>query len=54
MRTQMRKCEKCGSYTMKDTCQCGGVTVIPQPPRYSPQDRYGKYRRQLKKMDQEK
>ena len=51
MRTQMRKCEKCGTYTMKDTCKCGEEAVIPQPPRYSPQDRYGKYRRQLKKID---
>ncbi len=46
----MRKCPACGRYTLKDTCpDCGERTVSPLPPRFSPEDRYGKYRRQLKK-----
>ncbi|MGI6472099.1 MAG: H/ACA ribonucleoprotein complex subunit NOP10 [Candidatus Methanomethylophilaceae archaeon] len=36
----------CGRYTFKETCPvCGGVTSSPAPPRYSPEDRYGAYRR---------
>ena len=36
-------------YTLKSSCpQCGQPTVSPQPPRYSPDDPYGQYRRQAK------
>jgi H/ACA ribonucleoprotein complex subunit 3 len=28
---------------------CGRPTVNPEPPRFSPQDKYGRYRRMLKK-----
>lgn len=48
MRYLMRKCQGCGTYTLNQTCKCGGETMVPQPPRYSPQDRYGTYRRKLK------
>ncbi|NVM28424.1 MAG: RNA-protein complex protein Nop10 [Candidatus Helarchaeota archaeon] len=47
----LRKCVECGRYTMiESTCpQCGGKTVNPQPPKFSITDKYGKYRRELKK-----
>lgn len=48
---RMKKCKSCGVYTLKDRCpSCGGQTVSPHPPRFSPQDPYGKYRRMLKKQ----
>lgn len=35
---------------MEEECpKCGGGTVKPYPPRFSPDDRYGRYRRMLKK-----
>lgn len=50
MRTLLRKCPTCRSYTMKETCpKCGGVTFMAMPAKYSPDDRYGEYRRRLKK-----
>ncbi len=47
----MRKCVKCGRYTLrKDMCPyCGGELVVPHPPRYSPQDKYVEYRYKLKR-----
>lgn len=48
---RMKKCKSCGVYTLKDQCpSCSGQTVSPHPPRFSPQDPYGKYRRMLKKQ----
>jgi len=44
------KCNGCGRYTMKALCaSCGGKAVSPGPAKYSPEDHYGKYRRQLKR-----
>lgn len=43
------KCEKCGSYTMKEQCGCGEKAVSPKPAKYSPEDKYASYRRQAKK-----
>jgi H/ACA ribonucleoprotein complex subunit 3 len=46
----MFKCPDCGGYTFGKTCkECDVSTINPLPARYSPQDRYGKYRRALKK-----
>ncbi|MCD6223059.1 MAG: RNA-protein complex protein Nop10 [Thermoplasmata archaeon] len=46
----MKYCYKCKRYTLKDVCPvCGEKTIKKEPPRFSPQDRYGKYRRMLKK-----
>ena len=43
------KCSKCNRYTLQETCPiCDERTMTPIPPRYSPQDKYGKYRRKLK------
>ncbi len=50
MRTVLRKCKICDKYTLKEVCSCGNETNVPIPPRFSPQDRYGEYRRKLKKI----
>jgi len=50
MKVRMRKCPKCGTYTLKDICpKCGNKTYMPIPPKFSPEDPYGKYRRMLRK-----
>ena len=49
----LRKCKVCGRYTInKETCPvsgCGGETIPVGPPKFSLEDRYGKYRRAFKK-----
>ncbi|MHA1650923.1 MAG: RNA-protein complex protein Nop10 [Candidatus Helarchaeota archaeon] len=49
----LRKCVACGRYTMihLECPECGGKTVNPHPAKFSLTDKYGKYRRQLKKME---
>ena len=46
----LRKCVKCGRYTLKkDKCPyCGGNVKIPHPAKFSPDDKYAKYKRMLK------
>lgn len=38
------KCQKCGEYTIKETCKCGEKTTLIKPPKYSPTDKYAEYR----------
>lgn len=46
------KCVKCGQYTMEEKCpKCGGEATNPKPAKYSPEDSYGKYRREAKKEE---
>ncbi len=33
---------------MKEACTCGGKAVNPKPPKYSPEDKFGSYRRKAK------
>ncbi|MDI9609700.1 MAG: RNA-protein complex protein Nop10 [Archaeoglobaceae archaeon] len=50
MRSLIKKCSNCGNYTLREKCpNCGGSTRMPIPPRFSPEDPYGKYRRMLRK-----
>jgi len=46
----LRKCEQCGGYTLKkSSCPyCGGELKVPHPPKFSPDDKYFKYRMALK------
>jgi len=48
----MRKCVNCGRYTLRqDKCPvCGSEVRIPHPPRFSPEDRYVRYRLAMKKL----
>lgn len=44
-------CKNCKVYTLDNTCsKCKEKTASKNPPRFSPQDHYGKYRRKLKKL----
>ncbi|TFG13486.1 RNA-protein complex protein Nop10 [Candidatus Thorarchaeota archaeon] len=45
------KCTECNKYTLeqKGCPYCGGQVTGPAPPRFSPQDKYGKYRREAKR-----
>jgi H/ACA ribonucleoprotein complex subunit 3 len=44
----MFKCTQCGKYTLSEGCpSCGGRTVTVHPARYSPDDRYARYRSPL-------
>jgi len=46
---RLRKCRGCGVYTLREECpNCGKKTSSPHPPRFSPEDRYGKYRRLMR------
>ena len=50
MKTSLRRCPVCQEYMLDPVCKrCGAQTSVPVPPRYSPEDRYGEYRRRLKK-----
>jgi len=44
------RCPVCGIYTMKEACACGSTTVQVRPPKYSPEDKYGRYRRMAKEQ----
>ncbi len=51
MKMKMKKCRSCGEYTIQLTCPyCESKVGEIYPPKYSPEDKYGKYRRLLKKQ----
>ena len=44
---RIRKCDNCKTYTIQKECpSCKGVAQVAKPPKYSPEDKYGSYRRQ--------
>jgi len=47
------KCQQCGRYTIKATCNCGGEAITTKPPRYSP-GKFAKYRKEAKREPLEK
>lgn len=47
----MRYCKLCQEYTLEEQClKCNGQTINPNPARFSPDDKYGEYRRKLKNI----
>ncbi len=45
MRFQLRVCLECNAYTLKEKCRlCGGDTKSAHPAKFSPDDRYMRYR----------
>lgn len=51
MTTKILKCKACGSYGLDNDCPCGGKRVFSHPPKYSPEDKYAKYRRLAKEQE---
>jgi len=48
----IRQCPVDKTYTLFETCpKCGHATVSSHPAKYSPQDKYGKYRRLVKSVE---
>ncbi|MHB8351842.1 MAG: nucleolar RNA-binding Nop10p family protein [Thermoplasmata archaeon] len=44
----LHRCTSCHRYTLTESCPAGhGPAGTPHPARYSPQDRYARYRRAL-------
>ncbi|HLD43710.1 MAG TPA: nucleolar RNA-binding Nop10p family protein [Candidatus Nanoarchaeia archaeon] len=41
-------CSNCQKYTMKEVCSCGQKALSKVPPKWSPEDKYAKYRRIVK------
>jgi len=53
MKMKIKRCRSCGEYTLKERCpNCGGEVGVIYPPKYSIEDKYGKYRRMLKKQQE--
>ncbi len=50
----MRKCGECGKYTLKrDKCPyCRGMVSIPHPAKFSPDDRYAKYKGMMRSLQE--
>jgi H/ACA ribonucleoprotein complex subunit 3 len=45
MKFQLRMCKKCKKYTLKLNCKyCNNETVLVHPAKFSPDDKYIKYR----------
>ncbi|TLX92837.1 MAG: RNA-protein complex protein Nop10 [Thaumarchaeota archaeon] len=45
MKFQLRRCSTCKRYTLKEECsRCGNKTVSVHPGKYSPDDKYARYR----------
>jgi H/ACA ribonucleoprotein complex subunit 3 len=45
MKHLIRKCSACHTYTLKHECpKCNALTVDPHPAKYSPDDKYVRYR----------
>jgi len=46
MTGRIRRCRNDRTYTLSATCPvCGDTTITAHPARFSPEDRYGRYRR---------
>ncbi|MCX6693817.1 MAG: RNA-protein complex protein Nop10 [Methanomicrobiales archaeon] len=49
MNGRIRRCPVDQTYSLQERCPgCGSVTMTAHPARYSPQDRYGEYRRVMR------
>ena len=50
MSKEILYCQNCKSYTLSEMCKiCSNKTESPKPAKFSPLDKYGKYRRLYKK-----
>jgi H/ACA ribonucleoprotein complex subunit 3 len=53
MSSSILRCTTCQSYGLSESCSCGGKRMMCRPPKYSPEDKYAKYRRLAKEQLQE-
>ncbi|HYX56280.1 MAG TPA: RNA-protein complex protein Nop10 [Nitrososphaeraceae archaeon] len=45
MKHLIRKCSACNTYTLRQICpKCDAPTIDPHPAKYSPDDKYVRYR----------
>ena len=45
MKFQIRKCQRCQKYTLLENCKkCSEKTNIVHPAKFSPDDKYSRYR----------
>jgi len=50
MKVEILLCNSCHQYTLEKKCaKCDSPAVTPKPAKYSPEDKYGEYRRRYKK-----
>lgn len=47
-------CASCKTYTLKPVCSCGEKTGERKPAKYSPDDKYAHYRREVKSEQRKK
>ena len=41
----LRKCPNCKTYTLQKICtKCNSQTILPHPAKFSPDDKYARYR----------
>lgn len=50
MANAILKCPACASYGLTEDCRCGAKRLSPKPPKWSPEDKYGAYRRKYKEQ----
>jgi len=51
MKFLLRKCPRCGKYTLREKCPvCNVNTKVAHPPRFSPEDKYVRYRIILREL----
>jgi H/ACA ribonucleoprotein complex subunit 3 len=54
VKSLIRRCPNCKTYTLKEVCpRCGSKTVSAAPPRFSPIDKYVRYRLMSKGLIEE-
>ena len=55
MKTEVLKCTKCNTYTLKELCpKCKTKTITPKPARFSIKDNFSKYRLKIKNDNKNK
>ena len=46
---EILRCTSCSQYTLRPHCpRCSQSAITPKPAKYSPEDKYGEWRRKAK------
>ncbi|MBU0469943.1 MAG: RNA-protein complex protein Nop10 [Nanoarchaeota archaeon] len=54
MAKHIHKCYSCNEYTLEVKCpKCNQPAILPKPPKFSLNDKYSSYRREIKKKELE-